>query len=117
MLKKEYLHFYSKRNGSNIQLIDKNDYFLLFEITKIDKILPNKTDHKFIDKIKDNIFIKKKYDLHQELFKKIQEKKLDNNEFVKISQNQKNIKNITIKKVKLQCFVLEELDVKKPLFT
>ena len=90
---------YSKRNESNIQLIDKNDYFLLFEITKIDKILPNKTDHKFIDKIKDNIFIKKKYDLHQELFKKIQEKKLDNNEFVKISQNQKNIENITINQI------------------
>ena len=35
---------YSKRNEINIQLIDKNDYFLLFEITKIDKILPNKTD-------------------------------------------------------------------------
>ena len=90
---------YSKRNGSNIQLIDKNDYFLLFEITKIDKILPNKADHKFIDKIKDNIFIKKKYDLHQELFKKIQEKKLENNEFAKISQNQKNIENITINQI------------------
>ena len=90
---------YSKRNESNIQLIDKNDYFLLFEITKIDKILPNKTDHKFIGKIKDNIFIKKKYDLHQELFKKIQEKKLENNEFAKISQNQKNIENITINQI------------------
>ena len=90
---------YSKRNESNIQLIDKNDYFLLFEITKIDKILPNKADHKFIDKIKDNIFIKKKYDLHQELFKKIQEKKLENNEFAKISQNQKNIENITINQI------------------
>jgi len=90
---------YSKRNENNIQLIDKNDYFLLFEITKVDKILPNKTDDKFIDKIKDNILIKKKYDLHQELFKKIQEKKLDNNEFMKISQNQKNIENITINEI------------------
>jgi len=90
---------YSKRKESKIQLIDKNDYFLLFEITKINKILPNKIDHKFIDKIKNNIFIKKKYDLHQELFKKIQEKKLDNNEFVKISQNQKNIENITINRI------------------
>ena len=90
---------YSKRNESKIQLIDKNDYFLLFEITKTNKILPNKIDHKFIDKIKNNIFIKKKYDLHQELFKKIQEKKLENNEFAKISQNQKNIENITINQI------------------
>ena len=38
---------YRKRNDDKIQLIDKNDYFLLFEITKINKILPKKNDPKF----------------------------------------------------------------------
>ena len=38
---------YSKRNQDKIQLIDKNDYYLIFEISNINKKIPNKTDPKF----------------------------------------------------------------------
>ena len=87
---------YRKRNDDKIQLIDKNDYFLLFEITKINKILPKKNDPKFVDMVKKNLILKKKFDLHEELFKDIQDKKLDDNKFNKIAKSKENILNIKL---------------------
>ena len=87
---------YSKRGGEKVQLIDKNDYFILFEINKINKILPNNNDQAFIDNIKKQIILKKKFDLHQQLFEKIQEKKINDKQFVNIAKNQVNILSIKI---------------------
>ena len=88
---------YQKRNEDKIQLIDKNDYFLLFEIVKINKILPSKSNLNFINRVKNNLVLKKKYDYNKKLFQKIQDKKLDNEEFLKISKGSQNILNTIIK--------------------
>ena len=88
---------YQKKNDDKIQLIDKNDYYLLFEITKINKVLPNKSDKNFINRVKENLILKKKYEYNKDLFQKIQDKKFNENEFLKISNNGKNIINKTIK--------------------
>ena len=88
---------YQKKNDDKIQLIDKNDYYLLFEITKINKILPNKSDLNFINRVKNNLILKKKYDFNKKLFQKIQDKKLDKDEFLKISKGSHNILNTNIK--------------------
>ncbi len=87
---------YQKRNGDKIQLLDKNDYFLLFEISKIKKILPSKSNLIFINRVKDNLVLKKKYEFNKELFEKIQDKKFNNDDFFKLSNGDQNIKNITI---------------------
>ena len=88
---------YQKRNEDKIQLIDKNDYYLLYEITKINKVLPSKSDLKFINRVKENLVLKKKYDYNKDLFKKIQEKKINEENFINIAKNINNIKNGTIK--------------------
>tara|TARA_B100000686_G_C16763990_1_gene960583 strand:+ start:59 stop:1480 length:1422 start_codon:yes stop_codon:yes gene_type:complete len=93
---KNLKEIYSKRSETNIQLIDKDNYFLLFKIEKVNKILPNKSDSEFIEMVKNNILLKKKFDLHEELFKKIQNKELDSSEFNKIAIDQNNIKNVKI---------------------
>ena len=90
---------YSKRKEDKIQLIDKDDYFLLFEVNKINKVLPEKSNAKFINMIKKNIILKKKFDLHQELFKKIQDKKLDDKNFTEIAKSKDNILNIKINSI------------------
>ena len=79
-------------NDDKIQLIDKNDYYLLFEISKIEKILPSKTDLNFINRVKENLVLKKKYEYNKDLFQKIQDKKLNEDEFLKISKGEHNIK-------------------------
>ena len=91
---------YSKRNGEKIQLEDKNNYFLLYEISKINKILPDREDEKFIDLVKKNVIFKKKYEYNQNLYKQIQDKKLNDIEFIKIAKKDKNIKKTIIKNIK-----------------
>ena len=90
------MEIYSKRNDNKIQLVDKDNYFLLFEINKINKKLPSRTNPTFLNKIKENLILKNKLDLHQELFKKIQDKKINDNEFINIAKSKENIKKITI---------------------
>ena len=90
---------YNKRNEDKIQLIDKNDYYLLFEISKINKIIPSKSDLNFINRVKENLILKKKYEFNKELFEKIQDKRLNNEEFYKISNGGKNIINTTLNSI------------------
>ncbi len=96
----EILKFiYSKRNDDKIQLVDKNEYFLLFEISKIDKILPNISEEGFLTQVKNNLILKKKYEFNKDLYKKIEDKEFNNNDFVKIAKNKNNIKNVTINNI------------------
>ena len=88
---------YQKKNDDKIQLIDKNDYFLLFEISKINKVLPSKSDINFISRVKENLILKRKYEYNKDLFQKIQDKKLNEDEFLKISNGEDNILNTVIK--------------------
>ncbi len=90
---------YLKRNGEKLQLIDKDDYFLLFEIFKVNKVLPNSNDLEFIDKVKKNIVQKKKFELTKNIFEKIQDKNFNDTEFIKLATDNEKIKNINIKSI------------------
>ena len=87
---------YSKRNQDKIQLVDKNDYYLIFEISNIIKKIPNKTDSKFLKKVKNNVILKKKFEFNKSLFEKIDEKIFNDDEFLKLSKDTNNIKTINI---------------------
>ena len=87
---------YSKRNQDKIQLVDKNDYYLIFEISNINKKIPNKTDPKFLEKVKNNVILKKKFEFNKSLFEKIDEKIFNDDEFLKLSKDTNNIKTINI---------------------
>ena len=80
-------------------MIDKNDYYLLYEISKIKKILPSKSDLNFIKRVKKNLILKKKYEFNKDLIQKIQDKILNEDEFLKISSGEQNILNTIIKSV------------------
>ena len=88
---------YKKKDLEKIQLIDKNDYFLLYEILNSQKILPSINDDKFLIKVKNQIINEDKYNLHTDLIKKIQLKKFTNEEFVNLSKN--NIQNLKINSI------------------
>ena len=88
---------YSKRNQDKIQLIDKNDYYVIFEISNINKKIPNKNDPKFLENVKNNVILKKKFEFNKSLFEKIDEKIFNDDEFLKLSKDTNNIKTVTIK--------------------
>ena len=87
---------YSKRNEDKIQLIDKNDYYLIFEISNLKKKIPNFNDPYFLESLKKNIVLKKKFEFNKNIFEKIDEKKFNEDEFIKISKDKKNIKSVTL---------------------
>ena len=88
---------YTRRNQDKVQLIDKNDYYLVYEISNINKKIPNKTDPKFLESIKKNVILKKKFEFNKNLFEKIDKKSFNNEEFIKLSKDINNIETITIK--------------------
>ena len=88
---------YSKRNQDKLQLIDKNDYYLIFEISNINKKIPNQSNKDFIKSVKKNVILKKKFEFNKELYEKIDEKLFNDDEFIKISKDKNNIKAITLK--------------------
>ena len=87
---------YSKRKEDKTQIIDKNDFYLLYEISNIKKILPDLNDLNFIEKVKNQLVMKQKIDYNKKLFKKIQDKKFSNAEFLNIAKNESNIKKLKI---------------------
>ena len=89
MLLKE---IYKKRNENKIQIIEKNDFFLLYEINNIKKILPKKTNMKFIEAVKNELFKKNKNTFSSELLYKIQNKNFSNDDFNELIKNDEFIK-------------------------
>ena len=87
---------YSKRKEDKTQIIDKNDFYLLYEISNVKKILPDLNDLNFIEKVKNQLVMKQKIDYNKKLFKKIQDKKFSNAEFLNIAKNESNIKKLKI---------------------
>ena len=91
-----FQEIYSKRKEDKTQIIDKNDFYLLYEISNIKQILPDLNDLNFIEKVKNQLVMKQKFDYNKKLFKKIQDKKFSNAEFLNIAKNESNIKKLKI---------------------
>ena len=94
-----FKEIYSKRSESKIKLIDKGDYYLLYEIFKLNKVLPDKNNIEFVNKVKKNLIVKKKYDFIQKLFEQIKNKELNDSKFVEIAKGKQNIKNTLIESI------------------
>jgi len=88
---------YKQRNNAELKLLDKNDYFLLYEIKNLEKVLPSLESEKFLATVRDNLYERNKYDVHTDLMKKIQKKEFTNDDFFKLSKG--NIKSLKINSV------------------
>jgi len=86
---------YKKRNENKIQLIDENEFYILFEINKIKKILPSLDNLKFNNKIRNTLYTKKKYEYNRDIIDNIINKKFNGISFKKITEGK--TKKIVIK--------------------
>ena len=88
---------YNLRNKSKIQIIEENEFYVLFEINQINKILPDLNDNNFKKKIKKILYEKEKYEFNHELFKKINNKKFNIETFTKLANdNSTKVENIQL---------------------
>jgi peptidyl-prolyl cis-trans isomerase D len=91
---------YQLRNENKTQIIDENDFFLLYEISKIYKKTPNINEKYVKDKIVSKLYEKNKNDFNFKLFKEITQKKFDNIEFIRLSKEHKlKITNLKINSI------------------
>ncbi len=69
---------YSKKNNLNqVNLIDNNDHYLLFEINKVENKLPNINSNEFREEIEISLKNEFRYEYNKKLLEDIQGKKLD----------------------------------------
>jgi len=89
---------FEKRLEEKFQIIDQNDFYLIYKIKKINKILPDINDKKFITQIKKALYEKLKFDYNKKLLKKINNAKFTDNDFINLI----NSKSLKIEKTQLQ---------------
>ena len=82
---------YKKRNENKVQLIEENEFYVLYEIDKINKILPSLDSENFRKKITEILYEKSKYDYNFKLITNINSKKFTENDFIKLSNENSTI--------------------------
>ena len=92
---------YQLRNKNKIQLIEENEFYVFFEINKINKVLPNLNDNGFKSKVTRILYEKERYEFNHELLKKINNKEFNNVSFTKLTNNNSTkIENIQLLSIK-----------------
>ena len=92
---------YKRRNKEDLYLLDKNDFFLLYEIKNFKKILPSLENNEFLELVKNDFFEANKYNIHKNLLTKISKKEFSNEDFSKLSKGMlSNLKITSIKDTK-----------------
>ena len=89
---------FEKRLEDQFQIIDKNDYYLIYKIEKINKILPNTDATDFISQIKKILYEKSKFEYNNKLLKKISINNFNDGDFAKLV----NSRSLKIEKVQLE---------------
>ena len=85
----EILHakIYDKRNENKMQLIEENEFFVLYAINNINEIIPNSDNKIFKEKILSEMFKNNKFEYNKRLITKINNKEFKQKDFDRISAN------------------------------
>ena len=90
-----------KNTDNKIELLDENDYYILYEIENVQQILPQVENAQFKEKIKQMLSNRSKFEFNNDLMKKISKKEFSQSNFDKLSEtNSAKIESIEIKSIK-----------------
>ena len=98
VMNKEVLKkIFYKAEENKIELLEENDFYLLYEIKKVEKILPSIESTNFISNVKEIMVNKSKNDFNYDLIKKISQKSFNQKSFEDISASSNSgTENISI---------------------
>ena len=105
---------YSKRSEDRTQLIETEDFYVLYEITNIENKIPEINDKNFFESVKEKLRSRNKFDFNKNILREIEEGKFNESDFNKLAENVK-IKSALIKSVDDNS--LFNIDSLKMLFT
>ena len=88
----EILHakIYDKRNENKMQLIEENEFFVLYAINNINEIIPNSDNEIFKEKVLSEMFKNNKFEYNKRLITRINNKEFKQKDFDRISANSIN---------------------------
>ncbi len=87
----------SNINNNIVDIIDMNEYYLLYQVNNKVKKLPNINNEKFIKQIKNNIYQNRKYSYNLSLIEKISSSNFNDNDFNKIiNSDQTKVKKLLL---------------------
>ena len=87
---------YKNKENKNTQLVEKKDYFLIYQIKNLIKILPDVQSKDFTNNVIDKIFIDEKNKFNMEIFEKIRKNEFTDqyfNQLAEISEKKEIILN------------------------
>ncbi len=103
---------YNLRNNEKSGVIDESDFFVIYEITKIENRIPNVDDSSFVNQVKQFIFNKNKFEFNKKILKKINDNNFFNSDFNKLVSGKNKIEKMLIKsKNDVEKFSTESLEV------
>ena len=88
---------YELRNNEKIQLIDNEEYYLLFEIKNKRKILPDLNNENFFKLVLNKLRSSEKFNYNKNILKNIELNQFKDKDFYEISSNKEDYKKIIIK--------------------
>ena len=91
---------FDNRFDNSIQIIDKNDFILIFQVKNIENKIPEATDENFKNFILTTLVEKQKFDFNKKIFDKINANKFSDADFENVSSNKSLFKNIELNSVK-----------------
>ena len=95
----EFELIYSKKNNLNqINLVDNNDHYLLYKISKVENKLPDKNSNQFKDEINLGLRNQFKFEYNKKILEDIQNKNLKYDDLKKIN-NSNEVENIVIRSI------------------
>ena len=92
-------NIYDDRNKNTIKLVDNDDYYLLYQIDKISKIIPSLTEASFIKEIDIKLRNKSKFEYNKDLLKKIETNNFSEIDFKNLEKDNNKIQKLTINSV------------------
>ena len=87
---------YNKRNENKFQIIDKENYYLIYEIKDIKRLNPNLNDKVFYDEVNKKLRSKYKFNFNKEILKKIELGKFNNKQFKDLETEDNKIEKLNI---------------------
>ncbi|MDA9745364.1 SurA N-terminal domain-containing protein [Candidatus Pelagibacter sp.] len=96
---KDLQDIFNYKESDLVQILDKEDYFLVFRNTNYRKKVPT-LDETFSTEIKEILYKESRYNYNQKLFSKINSDKFSDDDFNKSVKNKDEYKEILIKSIK-----------------
>ncbi len=91
---------FNNRFDNGIQIVDKNDFILIFQVKNIENKIPEVTDKNFKNFILTKLVEKEKFDFNKKIFDKINANKFSDADFENVSSNKSLFKTIELNSVK-----------------